>query len=159
MRWAARQPEGGGALAGFRWDPERVGERSAPTTVSVTARAVAAFRQAVASHRAGEPVGPGEEAPPTFPICFQRLDVPGLELPLDGLIHTEQQLVYPTGRLLRVGDVVQVVGWLESVRQRGPLSIVVVMNQIRGGADDADEARVLVESRTTVMVTDREASA
>lgn len=143
----------------FRWDPSRVGERSAPASVRVTAGAVQAFRQAVSGHGEVGPVNHGDDAPPTFPICFQRLDVPGLELPLEGLIHTDQQLLYPAGRMLRVGEVVQVVGWLESVRQRGPLSIVVVMNQIQAASAASGEAAVLVESRTTVMVTAREASA
>ncbi len=138
----------------FQWDPERVGERSHPIVVEVSAEIVAAFRAAV------DPASVAAPSPSTLPVRMQTLDVPGLILPPAGVIHASQEFLFPAGRALEVGERVQVVGWLDSVRQRARLAIVVVVNQMtvapgdRGDADERpDDAALLVETRTTVMVT------
>ncbi len=136
---------------GFQWDPERVGERSRPIVDEVSAEVVAAFRAAV------DPAGEADPCPPTLPVRLQTLDVPGLTLPAAGVIHASQEFLFPAGRPLQVGERVQVVGWLESVRQRARLAIVVVVNQMTASGatldDDDGDAALLVETRTTVMVT------
>ncbi len=135
---------------GFHWDPDRVGERSRAIVHEVTAEAVAAFRAAV------DPAGVANPSPPTLPVRLQTLEVPGLTLPSAGVIHAGQEFAFPAGRALRVGERVRVVGWLESVRQRGRLAIVVVANQMtasRNDDEDQADADLLVETRTTIMVT------
>ncbi len=136
--------------SGFHWDPDRVGERSRAIVHEVTAEAVAAFRAAV------DPAGAADPSPPTLPVRLQTLEVPGLTLPSAGVIHASQEFAFPGGRALRVGEWVRVVGWLESVRQRGRLAIVVVVNHMmaaRSDGEDQADADLLVETRTTVMVT------
>ncbi len=136
----------------FRWDPQCLGQRSHPIVHQVTAPLAAAFRAAV------DPGAVGSPCPPTLPVRFQTLDVPGLTLPTAGVIHASQEFRFPAGRPLQQNEQVRVVGWLESVRQRGRLAIVVVVNHITAssgaaaGVDGADDL-LLVETRTTVMVT------
>lgn len=146
-----------GARGAFFWDPDCLGQPSAPIVQEVGAEAVAAFRAVVDPTSAG---GAASPAPVTFPARLQTLAVPGLSLPLAGVIHVAQELSYPAGRPLAAGDRVSVVGWVESVRQRGRLAIVVVVNQMREVEERGEDARgaaseppLLVESRTTVMVT------
>ncbi|MDA8198823.1 MAG: hypothetical protein M0Z54_05245 [Thermaerobacter sp.] len=138
----------------FQWDPERVGERSRPILHEVSAEVVAAFRAAV------DPASVADPSPSTLAVRLQTLDVPGLTLPPAGVIHASQEFLFPAGRALKVGERVRVVGWLDSVRQRARLAIVVVVNQMtaaprdRGDLDDRpDDTVLLVETRTTVMVT------
>lgn len=139
--------------SGFHWDPARVGERSHPILHEVTADVVAAFRAAV------DPAGVADPCPPTLPVRLQTLDVPGLTLPSAGVIHASQEFSFPAERAFRVDEWVRVVGWLESVRQRGRLAIVVVVNHMTAAGGDGREAAdhcgaaLLVETRTTVMVT------
>ena len=144
---------------GFRWDPARLREPSPAVVRAVLPDEVRAFRAVVDPAAAAR--GVADSAPTTFPARLQTLDVPGLCLPSAGVVHAAQEVAYPAGRLLAVGERVSVVGWLESVRRRGRLAIVVVVNQMRawredsaaGGAGRQDEAPLLVECRSTVMVT------
>jgi hypothetical protein len=131
----------------FQWDPNAAGQWSAPVEHVVAPTLLQAFCAAAS------PGSDGSAAPPTFLGRFQSLSVPGLDLPLAGLIHTEQEFTYELSRPVRAGDRVRVVGCLEAVRERSRLAMVVVRNRMTvTGAEGADPVGV-VETRSTVMVT------
>lgn len=138
-------------------DPSLIGRTSPPAVHEVEKGAIRAFAAALGEENpihhdeayARSRGYPGLVAPPTFPATFRFQPIPGLELPLAGLIHGEQY--FELDRPIVAGDRVTCVSRLTDLYQRtgssGPMTFVV--REVTG--TDSQGERLFL-SRSTVIV-------
>lgn len=78
-------------------DEKLIGLESRPVSVKVTAEGVRRFTEAIGVSFDGT-------VPPTFIVTLLDTKIPGLEGPLDGVIHGEQKFIYH--QPLQIGDTI-----------------------------------------------------
>jgi acyl dehydratase len=140
------------------WE-ELVGRRSDPVENWVERGAVKRFAQAIGDvnaiyydDNAARRSGHGRLiAPPTFPVTFDYGAVPGLNLPVEGLIHGAQTFRYQ--RPLYVGDQLECyLSFDKTFVKQGSQGALTFLALSRIGRDTAGD--IVFSSSTTIIVTE-----
>ena len=139
----------------LKLDPQLLGQHSPPKKCEVERGALRKFAQALGlkdpiyySLEAAQSQGYRDVvAPPTFAVTLLPWEVPGLELPLAGVLHGEQEFHWENP--LCAKDIIYVSGWVDEVKSRanpaGKMTMITVSSEGRqSGGELAFTARALL---------------
>lgn len=123
-------------------DEQLVGLESRPATVRITEERVRRFTEAIGVPFDGT-------VPPTFVGTLLEAKIPGLELPLHGVIHGEQRFTYH--QPVQIGDTVSYTRTIKNVyRRQGKLGLMTLLVIGTKGCDLAGERKFTCSS--TIIV-------
>lgn len=123
----------------LRLDHERLGDHSVPQVYDLERGAIRKFAAALGFHdpiyfsteKAREAGYPDIVAPPTFAVTLLPWNIPGLELPVAGVLHGEQEFEWD--RPLCAGQRVVVTGWVDEVKSRtgqgGQMTMITIASE------------------------------
>lgn len=126
-------------------DEELIGLEGRPVSVKITAEGVRRFAEAIGVPFDGT-------VPPTFIETLLETKIPGLNLPLEGVIHGEQKFIYH--RPLQIGETYRYTRSVQNVyRRKGKLGEMTFVLVETKGYDLAGEQ--VFTSVATVIIPQR----
>lgn len=126
----------------LRLDNERLGQHSEARIQEVERGAIRKFAVALGlqdavyhSVEAARAAGYRDLlAPPTFAVTLLPWTIPGVELPLAGVLHGEQEFEWL--QPICAGDKIEVTGWVDEIKSRsgqsGQMTLITVASEGHG---------------------------
>lgn len=126
-------------------DEQLIGLESRPVTAKITEERVRRFCEAIGVPFDGT-------VPPTFVGTLLEANIPGLELPLHGVIHGEQKFTYR--QPLQIGDTVSYTRCIQKIfKRQGKLGMMTFLVIETKGYDLAGELKFTCSS--TIIIPQR----